>query len=62
LLKHGANPIKIQKGKEILGEKYLVITEIESPYITKEKINELIMSGVVKLNKNSENILKKYRY
>jgi hypothetical protein len=62
LLEYGVNPIKIQKGKEIFGENYSIITEIESPYVTKQKIIELISTGAVKLTKNSENIFKKYRY
>jgi hypothetical protein len=62
LLGYGVNPIKIEKGKEIFGDNYLVITETESPYVTKQKIIELISSGVVKLTKNSENIFKKYKY
>ena len=62
LLEYGVNPIKIQKAKEIFGDTYFVITEIESPYVTKQKIIDLISCGVIKLTKNSENIFKKYKY
>jgi hypothetical protein len=62
LLEYGVNPIKIQKAKEIFGDTYFVITEIESPYVTKQKIIDLISCGMIKLTKNSENIFKKYKY
>lgn len=62
LLEFGLNPIKIKKGKEKYGDKYVVITENESPYVPKHVIIDLIENGHVVLTKNSENIFKKYRY
>jgi hypothetical protein len=62
LLDFGFNPIKINKGKELFGNDYRVITEIECPYVKKQIIIELIENGNVILTKNSEDIFKKYRY
>jgi len=56
------NKLKIQEGVRVHGDNYKVITEIESPYITKSLICDLINSGKVKLTQRSEKILNKYRF
>lgn len=62
LLQFGSNPLKIEKGKEIFGQKFRVITEKDSPYVPKQVIIGLIEGGSVVLTKNSEHIFKKYRH
>jgi hypothetical protein len=62
LLNFSNNPIKINTGKKYYGEKYKVITEKESPYVTKELIFNLIENEEVFLTKNAFNILKKYNH
>ncbi len=56
------NKIKIQEATKFYGDKYKIITEVESPYITKSLILDLIKSGVVKLTKRAELVLKKYKH
>ena len=55
------NNLKIQEGIKIHGDNYKVITEVESPYIRKTLIRELIHNGEVKLTKRAELVLEKYR-
>jgi hypothetical protein len=62
LLGNYINKLKIQEGINVHGDNYKVITEVESPYITKELIRELINHGQVKLNKRAEIVLEKYRF
>lgn len=62
LLKFGLNQDKIIAAKEKFGDKYKVITEQESNYISKETIKNLIENGNVVLGKNSEKAFEKYRY
>jgi hypothetical protein len=61
LIKYGNNELKIKNAKKRYGDSYILITEKESPYITKKEIKKLIEEGVVVLAKNSENSLIKYR-
>lgn len=56
------NKLKIQQAIKVYGDKYNVITEVESPYITKALIRELIDSGKVKLTDRAEKVLEKYRF
>jgi hypothetical protein len=62
LLLYKDNDIKINKGFEIYGDKFKVITEIICPYITKSKILELIADGSVIMNEKSLGKLKKYNF
>jgi hypothetical protein len=62
LLEYKDNNLKINKGLELYGNKYKVITEKETPYLEKDKILELIESGVVIVNEKSLKILEKYKY
>ena len=62
LLDTHINKLKIQEGIKYYGDRYKVITEIESPYITKSLILNLIESGSIKLTKRAEIVLKKYRF
>jgi hypothetical protein len=62
LLECKDNDLKINKGLELYGDKYKVITEKEAPYIEKTKIFELIETGVVRVNEKSLSILKKYKH
>jgi hypothetical protein len=62
LLEYKDNNLKINKGLELYGDKYKVITENETPYLEKNKILELIETGVVIVNKKSLKILEKYKY
>jgi len=62
LLKFKDNQVKINQGFDLYGDKFKVITEKECPYIEKIKIFELIESGVVVVNENSLEKLKKYKY
>lgn len=62
LLNYKDNNLKINKGLELYGVKYKVITEKESPYLEKSKILELIETGIVKVNKKSLKILERYKY
>lgn len=61
LLDTHINNLKIQEGIKIHGDNYKVITEVESPYIRKTLIRELIHNGEVKLTKRAEIVLEKYR-
>lgn len=56
------NKLKIQEGIKVHGDNYKVITEIESPYITKGLIRDLIDSGKIKLTDRAEKVLEKYRF
>lgn len=56
------NEIKISEAKKVYGEKYKLITEIESPYVKKQIIIDLINIGEVILSENSKNKLKKYKH
>jgi hypothetical protein len=62
LLEYKDNDLKINKGLELYGDKYKVITEKEAPYLEKTKILELIETGVVRVNEKSLSILKKYKH
>lgn len=62
LLKYKDNYLKINKGLELYGDKYKVITEKEAPYIKKTKILELIGTGIVRVNEKSLKILEKYKH
>lgn len=62
LLGNYINQLKIQEGFNFHGDNYKVITEVESPYITKKLIRELIHYGEVKLTKRAEIVLEKYRF
>ena len=62
LLKYKENVLKIEKGFELYGEKYKVITEIEVPYISKYKILELIEKGKIIVKSNSLKVLENYRH
>jgi len=62
LLNYKDNGLKISKGVEIHSDKYKVITEIDTPYLEKSKILELIDAGIVKVNEKSLKILEKYKY
>lgn len=62
LLTYKDNQIKINKGIEVYGDKFKVITEKESPYISKNRIFELIDSNVVVVTEKSLEKLKKYKY
>lgn len=56
------NKLKIEEGIKVYGINYKVITEVESPYITKGLIRDLIDSGEVKLTDRAEKVLEKYRF
>lgn len=62
LLDTHINKLKIQEGIKVYGDNYKVITEVESPYITKALIRNLIDSGKVKLTDRAEKVLEKYRF
>lgn len=62
LLEYHNNKLKIIGGIKVYGDKYKVITEVESPYIKKSLICELISCGKIKLTKKSENVLLKYKF
>jgi|LakMenEpi03Aug12_release.lakeMendotaPanAssembly.Ray.scaffolds.fasta_scaffold57138_3 hypothetical protein len=62
LLTFGHNQHKIRVAKEMFGEKYKIITEQESDYITKDIIKKLIANGDVVLAKYSEEIFNRYKY
>ena len=62
LLKYKENIFKIEKGFELYGEKYKVITEIETPYISKSQILELIETGAIIVKTNSLKVLEKYKH
>jgi hypothetical protein len=56
------NKLKIQEGIKIHGDNYKVITEIESPYIKKSLIRDLIDYGEVKLTNRAKKVLEKYKF
>ena len=56
------NKLKIHEAIKVHGDNYKVITEVESPYITKSLIRELIDSGEVKLTNRAEKVLEKYNF
>jgi hypothetical protein len=62
LLTFGHNQHKIKAAKEMFGEKYKIITEQESDYITKSIIKKLIIDGNVVLTKYSEEIFNRYKH
>jgi hypothetical protein len=62
LLFYKDNQIKINKGIEVYGDKFKIITEKESPYITKNKIFELIDSNIIVVTEKSLEKLKKYKH
>ena len=63
MLKYKDNKDKITVGKEKYGEKFKLITEKESPYVSKEKIFSYISKGIVKLCNHSSTILEeKYKH
>lgn len=62
LLNTYINKLKIQEGIKTYGDKYKLITEVESPYVEKHLICDLINSGEVKLTVRSEKVLEKYRF
>jgi hypothetical protein len=62
LLNTHINKLKIQEGVKVYGENYKIITEVESPYITKDLIRDLINSGEVKLTNRSKKVLEKYKF
>lgn len=62
LLKFKDNDVKINRGIEIYGDKFKVITEKECPYIEKIKIFELIECGIIKVSKKSLEKLKNYKF
>jgi len=62
LLEYKDNDLKINKGLELYGDKYKVITEKEVPYLEKTKILELIEIEVVRVNEKSLSVLKNYKH
>lgn len=62
LLNYKDNQIKINRGIEVYGDNFKIITEKECPYIEKTKIFQLIESGIVVVTEKSLEKLKKYRY
>lgn len=62
LLDTHINKLKIHEAIKVHGDNYKVITEVESPYITKSLIRELIDSGEVKLTNRAEKVLEKYNF
>lgn len=62
LLKYKDNLFKIDSAKKVYGEKYKVITEEESPYVSKEIIMELIESKNIILSESSKDILARYKF
>lgn len=62
LLQYKDNDLKIKKAIELYGDKYKIITEKKAPYIEKNKILELIETGIVIVNENSLKILEKYKH
>jgi hypothetical protein len=63
LINHNNNEIKIKFAKEKYGNKFILITEVESPYVSKDLIKKLIMKGdIVLTNNNSDVIFKRYKY
>lgn len=62
LLEYKDNNLKINKGLELYGDKYKVITEKEVPYLDKTKILELIETGIVIVNEKSLKILENYKH
>lgn len=56
------NDIKIKEATKVYGDKYKVITELESPYIPKKKIFELIDCKAIILTERSKKVLDKYRF
>ena len=62
LLKFKDNNVKINRGIEIYGDKFKVITEKECPYIEKIKIIELIECGIVIVTEKSLEKLKNYKF
>lgn len=62
LLEYKDNDLKINKGLELYGDKYKVITEKEVPYLEKTKILELIEIGVVRVNKKTLSVFKNYKH
>jgi len=62
LLEYGDNQLKINRGIEVYGDNFKVITEKECPYIEKIKIFELITSEIVVVTEKSLEKLKNYRY
>jgi len=62
LLKYKDNELKINKGLELYGGKYKIITEKEVPYIEKTKILDLIESGIVKVNEKTLKIIERYNH
>jgi hypothetical protein len=62
LLNYKNNNLKIKLGYEKYSNNFKLITEKESPYVSKKIIEELIKLGVIILSKSSENKFKKYKY
>ena len=62
LLTFKDNQVKINRGIEVYGDNFKVITEKECPYIEKIKIFELIKSGVIVVTEKSLEKLKNYKY
>lgn len=56
------NQIKINRGIEVYGSKFKVVTEKECPYLEKKKIFDLVESGVVTVTKKSLEKLNKYKH
>ena len=48
--------------KNKYGDIYVLITEKESPYVTKQTILDLIDKNQIVLTKKSQEILKKYKH
>lgn len=62
LLNFFNNDIKINEGFKIFGDRFKVVTEIESPYITKKIILDFIENGEIELCENSVKKLKIYKF
>jgi len=63
LINHNNNQIKTKFAKEKYGDKFILVTEIESPYVSKDLINNFISKGMIVLaNNNSEKIFKRYKH
>ena len=56
------NKIKLDAAKNIYGDRFILITEKESPYVTKNIIQHLIKNGEIILISNSEKIFKRYKH
>lgn len=62
LLNSFNNDLKIKEAFKTYGEKYKVITEVESPYVNKKIILELISNREILLTKNSEKKMNNYKF